>query len=268
MEKIQRLTTDEFNKLIRSRKIIGNSSSESIVYRLKDNIILKDLKSSDLYDFNHPDKLVHSEEQLLRFSDIKSLYYYFVQGVIYVDNYLRACLMYECNGFVVNEIDALTINLTNIIKAINRFSKETLKISKKGIKGFDMESNFMYDGKNFGAIDTIHYYFSDEDENSIYKSNINYFNNDVITLLVNFYFMDFVSQNKILNEMYESIKNGESLNLIDFIDSFRNSLSEYCGRRIIYLSDAEDAIRENPETAMPSFTPVYSLRSKTNQIFD
>lgn len=268
MEKIQRLTTDEFNKLIKSKRIIGNNSSESIVYKLKDNIILKDLRANALYNFKHPDEMIYTEEQLLRFSDIKSLYYYFVQGVIYVEDYIRACLMYECNGFVVNEIDALSINLTNIIKAINRFSRETLNISKKGIKGFDMKSNFMYDGKNFGAIDTIHYYFSDEDENSIYKSNINYFNDDVITLLVDFYFMDFVKQNKVLNEMYLSIKNGELITLNDFINEFRKKLSEYCGRKIVYLEDAEEAIRENLDTVEP-FCPVYSLRNiSKNQKFN
>lgn len=267
MEKVLRLTKKEFDDFLKFKKIIGDTSSESIVYKLDNHTILKDLKAEALYEFKSPDEMIYTENDLLKFSDVKSQYYYFVKKVIYVDDDLRACTMDMCNGFVLNVIDALSISLTTIIKSINRFYKETEKISCMGIKGYDMKSNFMYDGINFGAIDTIHYYFSDENEDDIYKSNISYFNDDVVTLLVDFYFMNFVKQNKLLNEMYKSIKSGELIDINGFITILRKELSEYCAKNIIYLSDAKDVVVENINTTEP-FCPVYSLKeTRINRMF-
>lgn len=261
MKKIERLTKKEFQSLIGNKKPIGNASSESVVYKLDNDIILKDLKDESLLEFMSPEDMIYTEEQLLSFADVKSKGYYFVKGIIYVDDELEACTMKRCYGYVLNYIDSLSINLLNLITGIDVFNKETLYISKQHIKGFDMQSNFMYDGLRFGAIDTIHYYRSDECEDKIYNFNINCFNDEVASFLVDLYFNEFVKQNKELNETYIAVKKGDLNNLNEFISIFRRKLSEYCGKNITYLSEAKDVIKENNNPIYPG-CPIYSLSKK------
>lgn len=259
MDKINRLSKEEFDLLIGGRKPIGSTSGESIVYKISDGIILKLLKSEALKYFKDFSGIDYTEDQLLKFSCIKSRYYYFINGVIYVDGELLACLMRECSGYSLNFIDPLSINLTNLLSAVYRFNKATLAISKKHIKGFDMQSNYMYDGINFGAIDTIHYDYSDSDVNDIYRFNITCFNDELSYLLTDFYFNDFIDSDYLLMEMINSIRNGELIDISLFIKQFRKKLEEYSGRRIVYLSDAKEAIRENDSPIYPG-CPIYKVK--------
>lgn len=153
------------------------------------------------------------------------------------------------------------------MQAINRFDKETLKISQNHVKGFDMRYNFMYDGVNFGAIDTNEYDFSKSAENDIYLHNIKCFNEEAASFLVDFYFYEFVSQDLELFTMYKAILDGESTDLIGFVKLFKTKLSEYCGKRITYLSDAKKAVRKNKNPKY-QVCPIYSLsRNSKKQQF-
>ena len=51
MDKVLRLTKNEFNKLIHGGKIIGSPSSTSIVYEIKNGLILKDLKDESIKEY-------------------------------------------------------------------------------------------------------------------------------------------------------------------------------------------------------------------------
>ncbi len=253
MDKVQRLTRKEFNSLIAGRMPIGSASSESVVYKIKGGKILKHLRDEDLFN-----DIVYEEEKLLQFSDVNNKLYYFTKGVVYVDDVLEACWMNPCKGFILTEIDALSVNLNILTSAIDKFAKATHEISQKHIKGYDMKYNFMYDGTDFGAIDTIHYYRTDKDEKDIFHSNIMPFNDEIASFLVDFYFYEFVNQDNELNSMYNAIIKGETTDLNSFIELLRKKLSEYCGRRIIYLGSAEEAIRENDEPSYP-VCPIHSL---------
>lgn len=259
MNKIIKLTKNEFDSLIKTKKVIGEASSESIIYDLNNGFILKDLKDESLLDFKTPEELVYNEKDLLKFSDIEVKSYFFVKKIIYADNDLRACIMRKCSGYVVNYIDPLSVNLSLLSKAIESFKNDTKKISEKHILGYDMMSNFMFDGIKFGAIDTIHYTFSDLDENKIFEDNIYYFNIEILRFLTELYFKDFVKQDKELNEMFESLKNNKYTDLNAYIRLFIKKLSEYCGVKILYLKDADKAIKENNNMIYP-YCPVYKLK--------
>lgn len=259
MNKIIKLTKNEFDNTIKKLKVIGQASSESIIYDLNNGFILKDLKDESLLDFKAPEELVYNEKDLLKFSDIEVESYFFVKKIIYADNDLRACIMRKCNGYVVNYIDPLSVNLSLLSKAIQSFTNDTKIISKKHILGYDMMSNFMFDGTKFGAIDTIHYSFSDLDENKIFENNIYYFNLEILRFLTELYFKNFVKKDKELNEMYESLKNNKYSDLNAYIRLFIKKLSEYCGVKIIYLKDADKAITENDDIIHP-YCPVYKLK--------
>ncbi len=259
MDKVLRLTKNEFNKLIHGGKIIGSPSSTSIVYEIKNGLILKDLKDESIKEYVSEEDMNYSEEQLLKFSDIDSKLYYFIKGVIYVDNELEAGIMKKCNGHLLTMIDPFSINITSLIKAVDRFSKATMDISKKHIKSFDMKYNIMYDGHNFGAIDTNEYDFSNLSEDQIYKSNIGYFNSEIAEFLVDFYFKKFVNQTKELNDMYNSLVNFELDNINQFIILLEKKLSEYCDKKIVYLEDAKIVAEENENSVYP-LCPIYNLQ--------
>ena len=124
MNKIIKLTKNEFDNLIKTKKVIGEASSESIIYDLNNGFILKDLKDESLFYFKSPEELIYREDDLLKFSDINIKSYFFTKKVIYVNNDLRACIMKKCNGYVVNYIDPLSVNLSLLSKAIELFSAE------------------------------------------------------------------------------------------------------------------------------------------------
>ncbi len=264
MDRVLRLTKDQFNKLIYEGKVIGTPSSTSIVYELKNGLILKDLKDESIKEYVSEENMNYSEEQLLKFSNIDSKLYYFIKGVIYVDNELEAGIMKKCNGHLLTMIDPLSININLFTKAIDRFNKATIDISKKHIKGFDMKYNFMYDGYNFGAIDTNEYDFSNLREDEIYKSNIGYFNSEIAEFLVDFYFKKFVNQTKELNDMYNSLIGLELINVNEFIILLRKKLSEYCDKKIVYLQDAKMIAEENENLIYP-LCPIYKLNKNSKK---
>lgn len=259
MDKVLKLTKNEFNKLIYGGKIIKSPSSTSVVYEIGNGLILKDLKDESIKEYVSEEDMNYSEEQLLKFSDINSKLYYFIKGVIYVDNELEAGIMKKCEGHLLTMIDPLSVNITLLTKAVNRFNKATIDISKKHIKGFDMKYNFMYDGYNFGAIDTNEYDFSNLSEDEIYKSNIGYFNSEIAEFLVDFYFKKFVNQTKELNDMYNSLIGLELINVNEFIILLGKKLSEYCDKKVIYLEDAKMIAEENENLVYP-LCPIYRLR--------
>lgn len=259
MDKITRLSKNEFNNLLRKAKRIGEASSESIIYDLRNGFILKDLMDESLLYFKSPEEMIYKEEDLLRFSDVDVKSYYFTKSVMYVDNDLRCAIMRKCNGYVVNYIDPLSVTLSLLLKAIDDFTEDTKEISKQHILGYDMLSNFMFDGVKFGAIDTIHYSFSDKDENKIFNHNISYFNEEVARFITELYFKKFVLQDKELSEMYNSIETGEFKDLKNYAKTFAKKLSEYCDKDIIYLSDASKAIKENDDMTYPC-CPIYKLK--------
>lgn len=258
MEKVKIMPKEEFEILLSKINQIGEASSESIIYDLNNDFILKDLKDESLAYFKSPEDMIYTEEQLLRFSDIDVDSYYFGKSVIYVDDDLRCLIMKKCKGFVLNYIDPLSVKISSLLTASSKFSKDTLSISEKHILGYDMQSNFMYDGNRFGAIDTIHYDFSDMNEDKIFKSNIKYFNDEVAGFLVDLYFERFVKQDNKLNEAYIAVKNGELTNLNQFILLLEKKLSEHCDKKIIYLSDAKEVAQENDNPTYPC-CPIYSL---------
>ncbi len=258
MNKINKLNKNDFNNLLKNLVKIG-AGSESVVYRLNKNFILKDLMDESLMEVMHEDNVIYKEKDILKFSNIDTKSYFFTKGIIYVDDDLRCCIMNKCNGYVVNYIDPLSIKIPSLLNAIDSFTEDTKKISKMHILGYDMLYNFMFDGISFGAIDTIHYNLSDKDENKIFNHNISYFNEEISEFITELYFEDFVTQDKELNEMYVLLKDGEFNNLNTYVKSFAKKLSEYCNKDIIYLSDASKAIKENDDMTYPC-CPIYKLK--------
>lgn len=243
------ISRQELNNLALGKRLIG-SGSEGDVYILNNKTVLK--KFNEIInpeDYNCND--------LLKYSDVKNESYYFTKLVYIVNDDVAAYTMDRCNGYNLTKINPLSIKFNDLLKAYIKFEKDTKLISNMHIKGFDMIFNFMYDGKKFGAIDTIHYYTSDDDENKIYESNITTFNSELALLLVDGKFDDFIKKDHILNELYKMSINGKLIDISQFIDLFNKKLSEYCDKKIVYLDDAKSLIRYGKQS-YPNI-PIYSL---------
>lgn len=259
MNKILRLTNDEFNSFIRGKKVLG-TGSEGPVYDLNNGFALKHLKDPIIMELQINAENNYEELDLLQFSDISSKCYYFPVQLIYVDDEIEAHISRKCNGYNICLLDANSINLKKLSKAIKEFNEDTLLISNKGITGYDMRYNFLYDGNSFGAVDTTFYYYSDNDPDLIYKSNIASFNDDVSSLLVEKNFMHFINQSPKLLELYNAIKHQELLDLNEFLYQFRQELSLYVDKDVTYLSDAKKVARKNYKVIYPN-TPKYFLKN-------
>lgn len=258
MDKITRLSKKSFETLLKSSIEIGGGS-ESVVYDLKNGFVLKDLMDKKLMAIKAKEDLIYKEEDLLKFSDVNVKSYFFTKSVVYSDKDLRGCILKKCDGYELIYIDPLSVNLSLLLTAIDKFIRDTKLISDKHILAYDMPCNIMFNGVSFGAIDTIHYNFSDDDEQKIFNKNINCFNLEVLDFLTDLYFKNFVIQNKELNEIYKAFKNGEYTNLGAYIKLLIKKLSEYCNKKIIYLRDANKAIIENPDPSYPSY-PIHKLK--------
>lgn len=257
MNKILTLTRNEFDNLIRKKRVLG-TGSEGVVYDLNNGFALKHLKDPIITELQINADTNYDSKDLLKFAETKSKCYYFPIQIIYVDNEIEAHISRKCNGYNLSLLNANTINLNELNNSILEFQNDTLLISNKGIKGYDMRYNFIYDGKSFGAVDTTFYDYSSDEIKEIYKTNISCFNDEVSSLLIEENLMHFVNQNQTLLMLYNAIKNEELLDLIPFINELKNSLSSYVDKDITYLSDAKKAFRKNNNKKYPN-TPLFSL---------
>ena len=252
MDKIITLSRDEFKIIKPDNLKCLDSGTEGAIYPYKKGYVLKHLRDEELELISGNIKEDYMVEKIIQFSNVENDSYYFTKSVIVIEKLVEAVIMKRCPGFNLITIDPLSINIINLIEAIKKFNIDTKIVSNLSIQGYDMLYNFMYDGKNFGAIDTIHYFYSDKDLNSIYRSNIVSFNTAVVYALTKRYFSVFINENNYLKNNFRSITTGEDLNIINFIEEFIRKLSEYCDRKIIYLDDAKLAIRERHHDDYPT----------------
>ena len=258
MKNIIKMTKEEFNNVIKNKKILG-AGSEGPAYYLGNNIVLKHINEESYKSLRCDEDNTYTIENIIKFHNINSKNYYFPKAIICINEDIEAYIMKRCPGYNLTYINSLTINLRNLKDAISRFNKDTLYISNKHIKGYDMYFNYMYDNENFGAIDTVDYSYSDEDERSIYKFNIGCFNDEFLQLLIEKYFLYFIKQDSLLNDIYNSIKANEILDLNEFISPFRKKINEYLDKDIMYLGEAKKIARKNEEYGYPN-SPTYSLK--------
>ena len=76
------------------------------------------------------------------------------------------------------------------------------------------------------------------EDSDLLKYNFYQFNTSVMLFLIDSYFDNFVSDNKVLHEMY----NSKDVNIKEFLILFKKSLSEYASKEIITLNDAKGAL--------------------------
>ena len=114
------------------------------------------------------------------------------------------------------------------------------KISNYGVESFDVIYNMMYSSKKLSIIDQDEYSLSKmkTEDRDLLKYNFYQFNTSVMLFLIDSYFDNFVSDNRVLHEMY----NSKDVNIKEFLILFKKSLSEYASKEIVTLNDAKGAL--------------------------
>lgn len=236
MDKIIKISDLELKKLKRKGKEIG-FGSEGDVYDMHDGTILKVIceYEDESYCANN----------MLKFSDVENNSYYFAKKVYMVDEYVRAYISKKCPGYNLSALDPAFLNINSLLDSYDYFYDDTKLLSNMKIKAIDVMYNTLYDGKRFGAIDTLWYEKSTLDKDEIMNNNISEFNLELAYLLIDSRYEVFVNQYPELKELYKAIQQLETVDMKAFIKLLISKLSEYCDKEIIYLKDAKKAVRKS-----------------------
>lgn len=204
-------------------------------YNMEDDNVIK-----IFYEFFDDEKVDEYEgKQILAFSNISNDTFIWADDIIcvagnlvgYKTPYIRAKSLYKQ--------DPLNINLDHFINDLKRAKSDIELISKNNVLTFDIMYNTLY-GKKISIIDHVDYSLSDMDYKLLYQHNINNFVLEIYFFLVDGYFDEFVNDYKDLKELY----NSKQEDILIFLKLFRQYLSEYIGKRIITLKDAQQCLNK------------------------
>ena len=201
------------------------------VYKIFNQYLDEDIVEDEMVYYNSDD--------ILRFSNVKNNTFIFSEDVIcignlvvgYINSYIKAKPLYKSNP--------LNLSLDKLISNIQFAYKDIEIISDKKIVTFDLPYNVLY-GNRFYVTDTDEFGIGIKDL-SYKDQNINNFNYELYLFLIDGYFNEFISNYNNLNKMY----NNKNEDLLYFLKLFRKYLSEYLGKDIKYLRDANTCINKS-----------------------
>ena len=191
------------------------------------------------FGFDEDFHVNHRQDEILKFSNLKDETFIFATEIIaindevigYVTDYVNAKSLYKQNP--------LSIELETLKENINKVKNSMLNISKHGILTFDMMYNILY-GTNFYIIDHDDYSYSDQDSSNLFKQNYQNFCHELFYFLIEGYFDEFIKKYPVLNKMYQD----KEIDILEFINLFKEKLSEIKGYEINSLSEAKDYLNK------------------------
>ena len=225
---------EEFKRYLSSLKELGFGSSGVTYYDTKRSKVIK--VSHDYLN----EGISYYSEDILAFKDCQNNAYIFADDSIVIDDKIVAYTMTFAPGKPLYMTDPLRIKYDNFMNAVINSMTDVEKISNYGVESFDVIYNMMYSSKKLSIIDQDEYSLSKMkmEDSVLLKYNFYQFNTSVMLFLIDSYFDNFVSDNKVLHEMY----NSKDVNIKEFLILFKKSLSEYASKEIVTLNDAKGAL--------------------------
>ena len=204
-------------------------------YNMEDNSVFK-----IFYEFFYDENVDgYEKNKILAFSNITNDTFIWAEDVICVaDNFVGYKAPYVSDVSLYKQ-DPLNINLDRFINVLKIAKSDIELISKNKVLTFDIMYNILY-GKKISIIDHVDYLLSNKDYECLYQYNINNFNLEIYFFLVDCYFDEFINNYSDLKELYKS----KQEDILIFLKLFRHHLSEYIGKRIITLKDAEKCLNK------------------------
>ena len=234
-------TREEFNKLWYKLEYLGRGG-EGICKRLNNKEIIKYL-DSPYANFDG--------EKILKFKEFKSKTYLFPYKIVCIENEIMGYITRYSSGKNLIEVPRDTIRFDKFIIGSKNVEDDTKNLSDEGVLTHDILFNILYKNGIFHMIDTYYYEIVDEDNESLYKKNISYFNYSLLEFLVKDRFYKFVFTSKELSELYKEAENGESI--IPFLEMLRQRLSEYCDKDVKVVRDAKKAMTLCHKSVYPEY---------------
>lgn len=176
-----------------------------------------------------------SKEKILAFKDVKSNLVMFPQDIITLDSMIIGDISNYANGKNLYRISPYPIGLNRLIRLCELALKELELLTKQGIRCYDIIYNMLL-GDQIYLIDGSDYFWSDLTYEETLAINKQQFNLSIMYFLISGIFEEVISNNKILQEMYDTL--GNDISIIEFINRLKNYLSEIVGKEITNLGEA------------------------------
>lgn len=222
----------EAKKTLSKLKSLGIGAQGESFYNPSTNEVYKIFHDYDLPE----DYIEWSKDEILQFSEIQNQTYLFPKEIITLNSITIGYITKYVKGTDLCNLSPFTIDLNFLMEAIEEALKDVYIISSKGVYTYDVMYNIML-GKRIYIIDSLDYSLRDIDRKELHRHNLHFFNMSILEFLVNNYFEEIISKNKLLNEMYNS--NGLDISIIEFIQCLKNYLSELIGEEITNLGEAK-----------------------------
>lgn len=227
---------EELKKYLSDIKKIGLGSQGTVYYdhNLKKVVKIFHCDYEESFDIIFPNGF----DNILKFKECKNDTYKFALDSVILNEKIIGYISELAPGDLLCNINPLQVNYNNFMNKVISSVKDVEKISQYKIESFDVIYNMMYGNNKLSIIDQDDYNISTKSYEEIYKKNILQFNRGIMLFLVDSFFDNFVKNNVLLKELYKS----DDSNIKDFLVLFKKYLSEYVGKEIETLSDANKVL--------------------------
>lgn len=229
---------EEFKNYVSSMKLLGLGSQGKVYYDSKIKKAIKIFHDEDEFEEYHDLYFPQSVEDILKFSECKNDTYKFALDKVILNGKVVGYVEDLAPGKLLCDINPLKINYNIFANAVTYSLKDVEKISKYKIESYDVIYNMMYGNNKLSVIDQDDYRISDKSYEKIYFQNVSQFNKGVMLFLVDSFFDNFIQNNILLKEIY----NSDDGDIKEFLMLFKKYLSEYVDKEIETLNDANKVL--------------------------
>ncbi len=221
----------EFDEFSKSLTFLASGSQGECFLDNKKKIVYKIF--FDCFDENY--FCYYNKDDILRFNHIKNKTFIWPKKLITCNNKIIGYTSSYKKAINLYKLDPLSIDLINLEKAVKKVYLDLKLLDDNNVVIYDIMYNLLYNNSNLYAIDNTEYSIG-----SNTCDNYNIFAKSVIYFLIDGYFNTYISNNKILNDMLNTI----DINLLDFLKEFRLRLSIDLDKNINKLHEARKLIKK------------------------
>ena len=226
------VSREHFDTYLRGLSYIGQGGQGICYLNGKNKTVYKVFH--EYFDYEDTN---YAEYEILRFSNIKNKTFLWPSDVILVEGKIVGYTLPYKKAKNLYQINPLLINLNSLETAVGKAMDDIILLSDKGVTIYDIMYNTLYANGNMYVVDTLDF----SESFSSREKNMNGLNTEIKLFLVDNYFNHFVDDNVTLKEMYHD----SSLGGVEFMNEFRNKLSEYIGDDIVTLSRAKSLVKRS-----------------------
>lgn len=193
------------------------------------------------HDYFEGEKSIYTSDDILRFSGIKNSTFIWPEDVVTIDNLVVGYTMPYIKSKNLYKVNPLLVNLDRLEMATQRVYEDVKILTDNDVVMYDVAYNILYGNGKIKIIDTLEYGLTP----ITYERNRLNIDYGIKMFLVDDFFNDFVSDDRLLKEMYDD----RFVSSLEFLKAFRGKLSSYLGKDVKTLNTAKRLVRrvDNPK---------------------